>query len=94
MHRKVIKISSGGVHNICIVEPHPCSLVEEVYKQYIDCLYTDVVFQGFHSTLDLNTTENSQIPPATNNDRESSQNINSSYHSNSDEDMRDPNSSV
>ena len=21
MHRKVIKISSGGVHNICIVEP-------------------------------------------------------------------------
>lgn len=24
--RKVIKISSGGVHNICIVEPFPASL--------------------------------------------------------------------
>jgi hypothetical protein len=24
--RKVIKISSGGVHNICIVEPFPSSL--------------------------------------------------------------------
>ena len=26
MHRKVIKISSGGVHNICIVEHHPSYL--------------------------------------------------------------------
>ena len=32
MHRKVIKISSGGVHNICIVEPQPSSLLEDVYK--------------------------------------------------------------
>ena len=32
MHRKVIKISSGGVHNICIVEPQPSSLLEDIYK--------------------------------------------------------------
>lgn len=36
MHRKVIKISSGGVHNICIVEPQPCDLMEEIYRQYVD----------------------------------------------------------
>lgn len=24
--RRVLKISSGGVHNICIVEPYPTSL--------------------------------------------------------------------
>lgn len=27
MHKKVIKISSGGVHNICIVEPFPSYLL-------------------------------------------------------------------
>lgn len=32
MHRKVIKISSGGVHNICIVEPQPSQLLEDIYK--------------------------------------------------------------
>lgn len=32
MHRKVIKISSGGVHNICIVEPQPSALLEDIYK--------------------------------------------------------------
>ena len=32
MHRKVIKISSGGVHNICIVEPQPNSIQEDVYR--------------------------------------------------------------
>ena len=26
MHKRVIKISSGGVHNICIVEPRPFEL--------------------------------------------------------------------
>ena len=31
MHRKVIKISSGGVHNICIVEPNSNKIVEDVY---------------------------------------------------------------
>ena len=48
MHRKVIKISSGGVHNICIVEPQPSSLLEDVYKQYMNGLYTDVIFKGFY----------------------------------------------
>jgi hypothetical protein len=52
MHRKVIKISSGGVHNICIVEPQPCSLVEDLYKEFINGLYTDVVFTGFYQTYD------------------------------------------
>ena len=31
MHRRVTKISSGGVHNICIVEPHGNKIVEDVY---------------------------------------------------------------
>jgi hypothetical protein len=48
MHRKVIKISSGGVHNICIVEPQPSSLLEDVYKQFMNGLYTDVIFKGFY----------------------------------------------
>jgi hypothetical protein len=26
MHRKIIKISSGGVHNICIVDPYPSTI--------------------------------------------------------------------
>ena len=51
MHRKVIKISSGGVHNICIVEPQPSSLLEDVYKQFINSLYTDVIFKGFYQTF-------------------------------------------
>ena len=54
MHRKVIKISSGGVHNICIVEPNSNKIVEDVYKQYIQELCTDVVFKGFFQTFDEN----------------------------------------
>mmetsp|Transcript_41383 Transcript_41383/g.63077 ORF Transcript_41383/g.63077 Transcript_41383/m.63077 type:complete len:155 (+) Transcript_41383:976-1440(+) len=63
MHRKVIKISSGGVHNICIVEPQPCSLLEDVYKQFTSGLYTDVVFKGFYSIYDPSTmaSEGQQI---------------------------------
>jgi hypothetical protein len=52
MHRKVIKISSGGVHNICIVEPQPCSLLEDIYHQFMNGLYTDVVFKGFYQLYD------------------------------------------
>lgn len=52
MHRKVIKISSGGVHNICIVEPHGNRIAEDVYRQYMDGLCTDVVFKGFFQTYD------------------------------------------
>ena len=50
MHRKVIKISSGGVHNICIVEQYPQSLMQDVYQSFIQGKYTDVVFKGFYST--------------------------------------------
>ena len=35
MHRKVIKISSGGVHNICIVEPYPSSLMQDIYVNFM-----------------------------------------------------------
>lgn len=42
MHRKVIKISSGGVHNICIVEPYPCHLASDIYKCYMEGTFTDV----------------------------------------------------
>lgn len=48
MHRRVIKISSGGVHNICIVEPNYNRIAEDVYRQYIRGLCTDVVFKGFY----------------------------------------------
>jgi hypothetical protein len=27
MHRRVTKIASGGVHNICVVEPNPQTTV-------------------------------------------------------------------
>ena len=56
MHRKVIKISSGGVHNICIVEPQPSSLLEDIYKQFMNGLYTDVIFKGFYQTYDAAAT--------------------------------------
>jgi hypothetical protein len=35
MHRKVIKISSGGVHNICIVEPYPSSILSDIYMTFM-----------------------------------------------------------
>lgn len=61
MHRKVIKISSGGVHNICIVEPQPSSLLEDVYKQFMNGLYTDVIFKGFHQNFSPKAPESSQV---------------------------------
>ena len=57
MHRKVIKISSGGVHNICIVEPQPGSLMEETYKQFMAKQFTDVVFTGFYQSYDQAGTQ-------------------------------------
>lgn len=83
MHRKVIKISSGGVHNICIVEPQASSLLEDVYKQFMNGLYTDVIFKGFYQTFDQssNTTSASE-----NFDNSTSQ---LSQHSYSDEEMKD-----
>jgi hypothetical protein len=73
MHRKVIKISSGGVHNICIVEPQPSSLLEDVYKQFINGLYTDVVFKGFYQTFNKQSSDHEQM----------------SQHSYSDEEMKE-----
>ena len=35
MHRKVIKISSGGVHNICIVEQNTSNILKEVYTCFM-----------------------------------------------------------
>lgn len=73
MHRKVIKISSGGVHNICIVEPNNNKIVEDVYRQYIEGLCTDVVFRGFIQTFDEqrllgNQNDNSDEEMKENND--------------------------
>ena len=73
MHRKVIKISSGGVHNICIVEPQQSSLLEEVYKQFVNGLYTDVVFKGFYQTFNKQSSDHEQM----------------SQHSYSDEEMKE-----
>jgi hypothetical protein len=48
MHRKVIKISSGGVHNICIVEQSTSNILKDVYTCFMQNKYTDVVFKGFY----------------------------------------------
>jgi len=44
MHRKVLKISSGGVHNICIIEPYPNRLASDIYKCLTKSKFTDVCF--------------------------------------------------
>lgn len=44
MHRKVLKISSGGVHNICIVEPYPNHLANALYRCYLKNKFTDISF--------------------------------------------------
>lgn len=61
MHRKVIKISSGGVHNICIVEPHPSELMEETYKLFMSGKYTNVIFKGFYQTFDDEKSEQKML---------------------------------
>ena len=51
IHRRVTKIASGGVHNICVVEPCPQSTVsQDVYLNFVQARFTDVVFKGFYST--------------------------------------------
>lgn len=67
MHRKVIKISSGGVHNICIVEQHSRSIQEDVYKQFMDGMYTDVIFKGFYQTYDESVTQSASHSGRTSN---------------------------
>jgi hypothetical protein len=44
MHRRVTKIASGGVHNICIVEPFPNTIATDLHKYLMQSKYTDVVF--------------------------------------------------
>ena len=50
MHRKVIRISSGGVHNICIVEAQPSCILTDVYTSFMNGRFTDVIFKGFYTT--------------------------------------------
>ena len=50
MHRRVIRISSGGVHNICIVEAKPSCILKEVYHAFKENKFTDVIFKGFYYT--------------------------------------------
>lgn len=50
MHRKVIRISSGGVHNICIVESKPSCILIDVYNSFMNGRFTDVIFKGFFTT--------------------------------------------
>lgn len=48
MHKKVIRISSGGVHNICIVEPKPSCILKDVYNAFKEGKFVDVTFKGFY----------------------------------------------
>ena len=45
MHRWVTLISSGGVHNICIVQSLPNSLAYDITKQFISSNFTDFTFK-------------------------------------------------
>lgn len=48
MHKRVIRISSGGVHNICIVEAKPSCILKDVYCSFKESKFTDVIFKGFY----------------------------------------------
>jgi hypothetical protein len=48
MHKRVIRISSGGVHNICIVEAKPSCILKDVYSALKEGKFTDVIFKGFY----------------------------------------------
>jgi len=52
MHRRVTRIASGGVHNICVVEPNPQTTVAaDLYMlNFVQARFTDIVFKGFFST--------------------------------------------
>ncbi|CDW71651.1 e3 ubiquitin-protein ligase herc2 [Stylonychia lemnae] len=98
MHRKIIKISSGGVHNICIVDPYPSSIMQDVYQSFMQSKYTDVIFKGFYTTF-----ENNNMSSSMSSNHPSSSGINQQEHQNhsnqhnygqniegsSDEDMKD-----
>jgi hypothetical protein len=48
MHKKVIRISSGGVHNICIVEAKPTCILRDIYTNFMQGKFTNLVFKGFY----------------------------------------------
>lgn len=61
MHRRVIRISSGGVHNICIIESQSACILKDVYHAFKEGKFTDVIFKGFYqteSTLSKITSDN------------------------------------
>ena len=53
MHKKVIRISSGGVHNICIVETNPTSVVRDIYRFFMEAKFTNLVFKGFYQSSEF-----------------------------------------
>jgi hypothetical protein len=69
MHRKVIKISSGGVHNICIVEQNSSNILKEVFTCFMQNKYTDVIFKGFYDQKLANS-------PSSNEERKSRKTLN------------------
>ena len=65
MHWKVIRISSGGVHNICIVESKPYCILKDVYMAFMNGRFTDVIFTGFYTTKNgqsHSTAQNNATP--------------------------------
>jgi hypothetical protein len=53
MHKRVIRISSGGVHNICIVEAKPTCVLKDIYTSFMQAKFTNVVFKGFYQTAPI-----------------------------------------
>ena len=53
MHKRVIRISSGGVHNICIVEAKPTCVLKDIYISFMQAKFTNVVFKGFYQTAPI-----------------------------------------
>ena len=53
MHKKVIRISSGGVHNICIVEAKPTCILRDIYTFFMQGKFTNLVFKGFYQTSNI-----------------------------------------
>lgn len=62
MHKRVIRISSGGVHNICIVEAKPTCVLKDIYTFFMQAKFTNVVFKGFYQTAPIQSDN-----PASNN---------------------------
>lgn len=59
MHKKVIRISSGGVHNICIVEAKPTCILRDIYQFFMQGKFTNLVFKGFYQSAQQDGTSSS-----------------------------------